>query len=247
LIAQRYLSTVQVARIFRDGQPINRIRVDFRSNDDVQKILQCSHLSIDSIRYPAVPYKPLARIDRCFRCQQFGHKAIHCSNKSKCYKCGENHEYNRDCANVVKCANCNAQHMAGSPECLVKIAYRREKRQQQEERRETNQQPSTAYLSSPARLYSSVLQTMAPHVHAETTTRKMTSGRPPGQIDQSSIIINALNTCVFVEYFWEDTVEFITSILKCHRVEARTHGSKFFFQNGIDQCTFPSPWSTTNH
>ena len=69
LIAQRYMSTVQVARIFRDGQPINRIRVDFRSNDDVQKIIQCSHISIDSIRYPAVAYKPLARIDRCFRCQ----------------------------------------------------------------------------------------------------------------------------------------------------------------------------------
>ena len=53
-IAQRYPSTVQVARIFRDGQPINRIRVDLRSNEDVQKILQCSHISIDSIRYPAV-------------------------------------------------------------------------------------------------------------------------------------------------------------------------------------------------
>ena len=50
LIAQRCLSTVQVARIFRDGQPINRIRVDFRSTDDVQKIFQCSHLSIDNIQ-----------------------------------------------------------------------------------------------------------------------------------------------------------------------------------------------------
>ena len=139
LIAQRYPSTVQLARIFRDGQPINRIRVDFRSNDDVQKILQCLHMSINSIRYPAVAYKPLARIDRCFRCQQFGHKAIDCSNESKCYKCGENHEYNRDCGNAVKCANCNGQHMAGSSECPVEISYRREKRQQQEEKRETNQ------------------------------------------------------------------------------------------------------------
>ena len=81
LIAQRYRSTVQVARIFRDGQPINRIRVDFRSNDDVQKILQCAHISINSIRYPAVAYKPLARIDRCFRCHQFGHKAVNCSHE----------------------------------------------------------------------------------------------------------------------------------------------------------------------
>ena len=83
--------------------------------------------------------------------------------------------------------------MAGSPECPVKISYRREKRQQQqEEKRATNQQPSTSYLSSPARLYSTILQTMAPHVHAETTTRKMTADRPTGQIEQSSIIINAL-------------------------------------------------------
>ena len=192
LIAQRYPSTVQVARIFRDGQPINRIRVDSRSNDDVQKILRCSHISIDSIRYPAVAYKPLARIDRCFRCQQFDHKAASYSNEPKCYKYGGNHEYNRDCANVVKCANCNAQHMAGSPECPVKISYRREKRQQQEEKRETDQQPSTSYRSSPARLYSTVLQTMAPHVHAETKTRKMTQDRPSGQIDQSSILIDAL-------------------------------------------------------
>ena len=192
LIAQRYLSTVQVARIFRDGQPINRIRVDFRLNDDVQKILQCSHISIDSIRHPAAAYKPLARIDRYFRCQQFRHRAANWSNEPKCYKCGENHEYNRDCANAVKRANCNAQHMAGSPECPVKISYRREKRQQQQEKRETNQQPSTSYLSSPARLYSTVLQTMAPHVHADTKKRTMPTDRPSEAIDQSSIIINTL-------------------------------------------------------
>ena len=74
----------------------------------------------------------------------------------------------------------------------MKISYRREKRQQQEEKRETNEQPSTSYLSSPARLYSTVLQTMAPHVHAETKTHKMILDRQTGQIDQSSIIINAL-------------------------------------------------------
>jgi hypothetical protein len=75
----------------------------------------------------------------------------------------------------------------------VKISYRREKRHQQEAKnRENNQQPSTSYLSSLARLYSAVLQTMAPHVHADAKTRNMTPERPTGQIDQSSIIINAL-------------------------------------------------------
>ena len=63
---------------------------------------------------------------------------------------------------------------------------------QQEETRETNQQPSTFRLSCPARLYSTVVQTMAPHVHADTNKRKMTPNRPPGQIDQSSLIIHVL-------------------------------------------------------
>ena len=63
---------------------------------------------------------------------------------------------------------------------------------QQKDKREANQQASTSYLSSPARLYSTVLQTMAPHVHADAKIRKMTPDRPSGQIDQSSIIINAL-------------------------------------------------------
>jgi hypothetical protein len=74
----------------------------------------------------------------------------------------------------------------------VKISYRREKRQQQEEKRESNQQPSISYLSSPARLYSTALQTMAPHVHAVTKKRAMPTDRSSEAIDQSSIIINTL-------------------------------------------------------
>jgi hypothetical protein len=63
---------------------------------------------------------------------------------------------------------------------------------QQVKKRENNKQPSTSYMYSPPRLYSSVLQTMAPHVHANAKARKMTPDRPTGQINQSSIIIDAL-------------------------------------------------------
>ena len=192
LIAQRYLSTVQVTRIFREGQPINRIRVDFRSNEDVQTIVSNSHIFIDSIRYPAVAYKPLVRLDRCFRCQQFGHRAANCTNESKCFKCGDQHEYNRDCANAVKCANCSGTHMAGSPECPVKIGYRREQRQQQEEKRATPSQQFVHSLPSPARLYSSVLQTAAPQVHAAANKRTGAKDRPTDELAQPSIIISTL-------------------------------------------------------
>ena len=95
-----------------------------------------------------------------------------CSYESKCYKCGEYHEYNRDCANAVKYANYNGT--------------RREKT------REANQESSPSYSSSSARLYSTVLQTMAPHVHANAKARKMTPDRQTGQINQSTVIINTL-------------------------------------------------------
>ena len=158
----------------------------FRSTDGVQKILQCSHISIDSIRYPAVAYKPLARIDRCFCCQQFGHKAAKCSNEPKCCKCGESHEYNRDCANVVKCANRNGQHIASSPECPVKnfLSLREETTTRREVRNN-----STAINLLSLFSCSTVLQTMAPHVHADAKAHKMIPDRPTGQINQSSIII----------------------------------------------------------
>ena len=74
--------------------------------------------------------------------------------------------------NAVKYANCNATR--------------------REEKREANQEPSSSYPSSPARLHSTVLQTMPHHVHADAKASKMTPDRPTSQIDQSSIIIQAL-------------------------------------------------------
>jgi len=70
LIVQRYPSTVHITRIFRNGQSNTRIRIDFHSQDDVQSIIQNGYIYIDSIRYPATLYKPLTRIDRCYKYQQ---------------------------------------------------------------------------------------------------------------------------------------------------------------------------------
>ena len=191
LIAQRYPSVLHVARIFHDRQPINRIRVDFQSNDDVQIILQCQHILIDSIRYPAFPYKPLTRIDRCFRCQQFGHKAANCTHASKCFKCGEAHEYDRNCMNPIKCANCSDAHMAGSPECPVKISFRREHRQQIASVVHYRNPPVPPFLSSTARLYSNVLQSAATPV-SPAKPRDASPARPSTAADRSTFIVDSI-------------------------------------------------------
>ncbi len=67
LIADRYTSTVHATQIFHEGQSTTRIRIDFRSQDDVQSIIQYGYIYIDNIRYTATPYKPLTRTDRCFK------------------------------------------------------------------------------------------------------------------------------------------------------------------------------------
>ena len=68
-------------------------------------------------------------------------------------------------------------------------------RQQEEAKRETNQQQSSSFLSTTARLYSTVLHTMGySHVHVDAKTRKINPDRSSGQNDQSSIIINAFST-----------------------------------------------------
>jgi hypothetical protein len=123
-----------------------------------------TRIYIDSIRYPATPYKPLLPISRCYKCQQYGHTLQNCTNEAKCYKCGQLHPYNPNCTNSIKCANCTGSHIAGSPECPVKISYRKQQQQQQQQQQQTtrmfNQSTTSNYFPSPARLYSNVLQTV---------------------------------------------------------------------------------------
>lgn len=198
LLIERYTSTHHITRIFRDGQATTRIRIDFYSQNDVQSITQNGYIYIDSIRYPATSYKPLLRIDRCYKCQQFGHKFHDCTNEPKCYKCGEFHHYNPNCTNPIKCANCAGSHMAGSPECPVKISYRKQQQQQQPQQRQQqttrmiNPTTTATYLPSPARLYSTVLQTMSSNIdstnHATDTPRPSTFK----ETDSSSAIITTI-------------------------------------------------------
>ncbi|CAF0925140.1 unnamed protein product [Rotaria sp. Silwood1] len=191
LIAERYTSTDRVTRIFRDDQPTTKVRIDFHSQDDVNLILKNGYIYIDSIRYTATTYKPLTQIDRCFKCQQFGHKIHNCMNEPKYYKCGEIHTYNPNCLNPIKCANCAGSHIAGAPQCPAKISYRKNQQQQQTTSM-ISKSTATPYLPSSARLYSTVLQTMSSHVNSNTQSTALPEPSKFEQTDQSSVIIKTL-------------------------------------------------------
>ena len=205
LLVHRYTSIIHLTRIFRDNQPTTRIRIDFHSQHEIQSILQHGYIYFDNIRYSVAPYKPLLPIDRCYKCQKFGHRIHDCPNESKCYKCGETHPYNPNCANPVKCANCTNSHSAGSPECPAKISYRRQILQQQRQQQQPNSSPTSQArhqfstsptFPSPARLYSQVLQTVSSNINSFPPTDNNTSPPPTTQYDHSSLIINTITDAI---------------------------------------------------
>ncbi|CAF5144441.1 unnamed protein product, partial [Rotaria sp. Silwood1] len=75
--------------------------------------------------------------------------------------------YNPNGLNPIKCANCADSHIAGAPQCPVKISYRKNQQQQQPTSM-ISKSTATPYLPSSARLYSTVLQTMSAHVNSNT-------------------------------------------------------------------------------
>ena len=60
---------------------------------------------------------------RCYNCQKFGHKAIHCRSKTKCPTCSGNHSHGECVAQGkieerrVVCPNCRGNHPAYHRDC----------------------------------------------------------------------------------------------------------------------------------
>src|SRR5947207_5252857 len=82
-------------------------------------------LYINYRRYRVERYAPHLQITQCFKCYDYGHRALHCKRKVKCGKCGEEHP-TKECTNTVqKCAQCSDAHEAWHYECPMRIAESR--------------------------------------------------------------------------------------------------------------------------
>ena len=71
-------------------------------------------------------YKASERVLKCFRCQNFGHKAEFCFIKERCVKCAGNHN-TRECTKDLepaRCANCAGQHSANYQGCPEAIKFK---------------------------------------------------------------------------------------------------------------------------
>lgn len=129
-VKKQYPSIIRVERmLIRGGVPIAKVRIDFSSKVDMQSILKDNRLLLDdeNTSFPVQQYHPPLKILRCYNCQQYNdHVAANCPRKENpvCFRCGQTHPYNPNCTNKICCANCKGDHLAGNPNCRVKIEER---------------------------------------------------------------------------------------------------------------------------
>jgi hypothetical protein len=93
--------------------------------DDPYAADKCIKLGffIDSARYKAEKYAPQLHITQCYKCYEYGHKAIHCKRKEKCGHCSaENHKTDECQSTEHTCCRCKGKHQAWSLECPERTA-----------------------------------------------------------------------------------------------------------------------------
>jgi hypothetical protein len=168
-VKKQYPSIIKVERMLvRGGIPIAKVRIDFSSNTDIQKILKNKRLLLDdeNTSFPVQQYYPPFKILRCYNCQQYNdHVAANCPRKDNpiCFRCGQNHPYNPTCSNKVCCAHCKEEHLTGNPSCRVKIEERNKCK--------SNMVKSNGYQSIPTKV--------SPAAWTTTTNRIFTTDSQP--------------------------------------------------------------------
>lgn len=62
-------------------------------------------------------YNPDCRMKQCFRCLQYGHKAIKCTKEISCNKCSGQHKASGCTSSALKCAFCQGGHGSFDKNC----------------------------------------------------------------------------------------------------------------------------------
>ena len=68
-LQQHYASLYKITRMrIKDGTPLNAVRADFRSIDEVRTLLKTGKMYIGSMINPVKPYYAPIRINKCMKC-----------------------------------------------------------------------------------------------------------------------------------------------------------------------------------
>lgn len=116
----------QMVKIFNFKEEEIDITKSFKSkNGKVNIILKANKKISDKLQdnscfisFNRVVFKRYVKINRCFRCQRFGHVQSFCKKDACCARCGQRHDTRSCSSERYKCINCNStEHRADSPSC----------------------------------------------------------------------------------------------------------------------------------
>lgn len=92
--------------------------VQFTQKADAEEVLARSLLEVGRESACATIWMDKSGAQRYFKCQQFGHMAVHCPNTTVCGNCAVTGYRHQECTNtLMKCANCQGQHRANYAKC----------------------------------------------------------------------------------------------------------------------------------
>src|SRR5208282_5597751 len=96
--------------------PTQLIIISMKHSEEADECIM-SGMSIERRWFRPERYTPQCRINQCFNCQGYGHKANVCTRKTRCGKCAQEHD-TRECeSETMQCANCKDSHHAWHQEC----------------------------------------------------------------------------------------------------------------------------------
>lgn len=94
---ERHPTITTVGRLFiKGGVTISKIRIDFSSHEEVQKIMKNKRILLDDANTSSIAqhYSPPFGVLRCYTCQRYNdYIAANCPHKDNptCLRCGQRH------------------------------------------------------------------------------------------------------------------------------------------------------------
>jgi hypothetical protein len=109
----------------KDGSPLNAVRADFKSIDEVKTLIRSGKINIGSMIHPVKPYHLPIRVNKCLKCLRHDHTTSSCIRPRLCPRCAEEHSLEHGCPNKEKCINCEGEHVSGHSACPIVQEKRR--------------------------------------------------------------------------------------------------------------------------
>ncbi|CAF2956154.1 unnamed protein product [Rotaria sp. Silwood2] len=125
-LQQRYVSLYKITRMrVKDGSPLNAVRADFKSIEEVKTLIRSGKINVGSMIHPVKPYHLPIRVNKCLKCLKHDHTTRSCTRRRLCPRCAEEHSLEHGCPNQERCINCGGDHISGHSACPIVQEKRR--------------------------------------------------------------------------------------------------------------------------